>query len=197
MSKSVSGLAVFIFLAMTCIANAQQVRIVAVGDSNFGAPRVSRSDAYPAQLERLLRARGINADVTNAGINGDTTSGVLARLDSAVPDGTDVAIVSVGVNDVVVHGLSLASAKANIQEIARRLRARGVEVVVLPTGKKFQGALADKPEYHVEGLAGSTGPTAGKTNWHLTGPGYAIIAAQTMPQVVAAIAKAKKRQKKS
>lgn len=192
LSNSGGTLAAFLLLTLTCSAQAQQVHIVAVGDSNFGAPGVSRSDAYPAQLERLLRAKGLDADVTNAGINGDTTSGVLARLDSSVPNGTDVAIVSVGINDVVIHGNSPANAKANFDEIVRRLRARGIEVVALPTGKKFQGSLADDPQFHVEGLAGATGPTPGKTNWHLTPQGYAIIAAQTLPQVLAAIKRAKK-----
>jgi acyl-CoA thioesterase-1 len=36
----------------------------------------------------MLRAKGINVEVVNAGINGDTTEGMLDRLDSAVPSGT-------------------------------------------------------------------------------------------------------------
>lgn len=194
-TRLIGGLAALCLLALGSPAHAQQVRIVAIGDSNFGAPRVSKDQAYPAQLERALRAKGVDAVVTNAGINGDTTSGVLARLESSVPNGTDVAIVSVGVNDVVEHGLSKASAVANVREIERRLRARGIEVLVLPTGKQFQGSLADKPEFHVEGLAGASGPTPGKTNWHLTPQGYAIIAANTLPRVLAAIARAKKGRK--
>ena len=38
----------------------------------------------------MLRSKGYNGRVLNAGINGDTTAGMLARLDTAVPNGTRV-----------------------------------------------------------------------------------------------------------
>ncbi|HUN10713.1 MAG TPA: esterase, partial [Rhabdaerophilum sp.] len=71
--------------------------VVALGASNTagrGRGRfnggVDRPQAYPAQLEAMLRASGIRASVRNAGIAGDTTGGMLARLDRAVPKGTKV-----------------------------------------------------------------------------------------------------------
>jgi lysophospholipase L1-like esterase len=72
------------------------------GGTNMGVPR---EQAYPAQLERLLRTRGINARVMNAGVAGDTTAGMLARLGSAVPNGTSVLILQPGGNDAR-HGAS-------------------------------------------------------------------------------------------
>ena len=157
--------------------------------------KVWPSDAYPAQLEKALRAKGLDVSVTNAGKNGDTSAGVLARLDSSVPAGTDVAIVSVGVNDVVLAGLSPETGRANVGEIAQRLRSRGMEVIVLPTGKKFQGSIADDPKYHVEGAGGGSGPVRGTTNWHLTPAGYAIVVARTLPEVMAAVARAQKKKR--
>ena len=65
------------------------VKIVALGDSltaGFGLPA---SAAFPARLERALKAKGIAVEVANAGVSGDTASGGLARLDWSVPDGTD------------------------------------------------------------------------------------------------------------
>ena len=181
-----------LFLCSNAPALADSIRIVVIGDSNIAGKGVWPSDAYPAQLEQALRAKGVDVSVTNAGKSGDTTGGVLARLDSSVPAGTDVSIVSVGVNDVVLGGSSPEAARANVAEIARRLKARNMEVIVLPTGKKFQGAIAEDPKYHVEG-AGSTatGPAKGTTNWHLTREGYAIVA-NTLPQVMAAVARAQK-----
>jgi len=38
---------------------------------------VARNEAFPAQLEAILRAKGLNVNVINAGINGDTTEGML------------------------------------------------------------------------------------------------------------------------
>ena len=39
----------------------------------------AQTNAYPALLQALLRKKGINANVTNAGVNGDVTSGMLRR----------------------------------------------------------------------------------------------------------------------
>lgn len=167
--------------------------IVCIGDSNFGAPGVSRSEAYPAQLEAALRAKGLDVTVTNAGKNGDTTQGVMSRMDSDVPNGTTLAIVSVGINDVVLSHDSVGAAKARVDQIAQHLKSRGINVIVLPTGKDFQGSIADDPKYHVEanGQTNVHGPAPGTTKWHLTGPGYATVVARTLPQVVAALKSAK------
>jgi len=91
------GLAIVILsIGMAHSASAQ---IVALGASNTEGKGVSSSEAWPAVLEGMLRARGRNVSVVNAGISGDTTGGELARLDSAVPDGTRIVIINFGGND--------------------------------------------------------------------------------------------------
>src|SRR5271166_6037755 len=75
--------AVFVLAAMPL--QARPLSIVAIGASNtFG---VGEQNAYPAVLERLLRQKGIDAHVTNAGEAGDVTTGMRNRLDAAVPKG--------------------------------------------------------------------------------------------------------------
>jgi acyl-CoA thioesterase-1 len=83
------------FLAVMALgwANGAQAQIVAIGASNVAGRGVSSSDAWPAQLERMLAAKGRRVHVTNAGINGDTNAGMLARLDSAVPQGTRLVLL--------------------------------------------------------------------------------------------------------
>jgi hypothetical protein len=172
---------------LSCWSTAQaQIRIVAIGDSQIAGKGVSSSEAYPAKLEAALRARGQNVVVINAGINGDTTSGVLARLDSSVPNGTSLVIVSVGANDVVLHGVSPAQVAVNLNAIKRRLAARGIETLILPYGRALQGNLFDKPDYHVEKVR-----VPGKTEWHLNSAGYDVVVARTLPQVMAALSRAK------
>src|SRR5262245_51915235 len=77
-------------------ACAQSARIVALGASNTAGTGVGKSAAWPARLQALLKARGVNATVLNAGIHGDTTGGMLARLDRAVPPGTRLVILQPG-----------------------------------------------------------------------------------------------------
>src|ERR1700726_4826807 len=74
-------------------------QIVALGASNTQGKGVSPSEAWPAVLESMLHARGRSSHVVNAGISGDTTGGMLARLDSSVPEGTTLVILNFGGND--------------------------------------------------------------------------------------------------
>src|SRR6478609_3235325 len=91
--------AVIAFLsAMTTVA-AAPLRIVAIGASNTQGWYVGKRGAYPAKLEALLKAKGIDAQVTNAGVPFDTTSAMLHRLDADIPKGTDIVILQPGAND--------------------------------------------------------------------------------------------------
>jgi acyl-CoA thioesterase I len=110
-------------------ADAAPVRIVAIGASNTHGWYVGNEGAFPAQLEALLRAKGIDAQVTNAGVPFDTTWMMLRRLDRDVPKGTDIVIVQPGSNDLRFLGTSQQRA-ANVAEMARRLRLRSIKVIV-------------------------------------------------------------------
>jgi acyl-CoA thioesterase I len=65
------------------LSAAAQAQVVALGASNTAGKGVAPQESYPAQLEAMLRAKGYSGHVVNAGLNGDTTAGMLARLDSA------------------------------------------------------------------------------------------------------------------
>jgi acyl-CoA thioesterase-1 len=105
------------------------LNIVAIGASNTSGFGVGAQDAYPAVLQVLLRKKGILAKVTNAGVNGDTTSGMLRRLDNAVPRGTNLVILQPGANDLR-FGFSREQRAANVAAMVKRLRARDIRVIV-------------------------------------------------------------------
>ena len=172
------GFCICLAAVAQALAASPPIRIVCVGDSNFGAPGVARDQTFPAKLERALRAKGYNVVVANEGINGDTTAGVMGLLDTAVPNGTHIAIVSVGVNDVVHNKIPREAVRRKVEEIADRLRARGVAVVVLPSGKIFQGSAAENPDLHVEKYQ-----NARNTQWHLNAAGYDIAVAEHLPKI--------------
>jgi acyl-CoA thioesterase-1 len=60
------------------------------GRAQSGVPCATRGD---------LAGQGANVRVVNAGINGDTTEGMLQRLDRTVPNGTSAVILQPGGND--------------------------------------------------------------------------------------------------
>jgi acyl-CoA thioesterase-1 len=108
---------------------ARALNIVAIGASNTSGLGVGAQNAYPALLEALLRKKGINAHVINAGQSGDVTAGMRNRLDAAVPKGTDLVILQPGANDLRFFG-SKEVRTANIEAMKQRLHARGIRVIV-------------------------------------------------------------------
>jgi acyl-CoA thioesterase-1 len=141
---------------------ARAATVVALGASNTFGKGVSRSQSYPAQLEALLRKRGLDVRVVNAGINGDTTGGMLARLDHVVPKGTSVVILQPGGND------RRKLAADNTPAIQSRLSAVGIKVVMLPNGMLH--GLPHQPD-----------------GQHLTPEGYHMLAEELVGQVAAAL----------
>jgi acyl-CoA thioesterase-1 len=167
--RALIAIVAFSFASLTSSAWAAAVTIAVIGDSNIAGKGVSYSENFPSQLERALHARGYDVQVINAGINGDTAQGVLLRLDSAVPQGTQIAIVWVGINELR-QGENPAAVEATRQAIAARLRARGIKVLLL--GPRH--GLANQPQY-----------LTGDWQKHLNAAGYAVIVARTLPRVVA------------
>lgn len=105
------------------------LRIVVLGDSLVAGFNISQRDAFPAQLERALKAKGHAVEVINAGVSGDTTAAGLDRLQWAVPEKTDAVILELGANDAL-RGLSPAQAKSNLDKIVNALKAGGSEVLL-------------------------------------------------------------------
>ena len=58
-------------------AAAEPTYVVALGASIIHGKGVSLSEAFPAQLESMLRADKFNVQVINAGVDGDTTTRML------------------------------------------------------------------------------------------------------------------------
>jgi acyl-CoA thioesterase-1 len=147
-------------------ARATQITIVAVGASNTSGWGNAPGTAYPEQLQVMLRAKGVDAHVINAGRPFDTTSGMLGRIDQAVPDGTRIAILQPGGNDLRFLG-SREQRAANVSAMAVKLRARRIHVIVFDPEIPRQYYAWDQI--------------------HLTTEGHTWIAAALLPQVLAAL----------
>ena len=158
--------AVIIFLSETTAMAASPLRIVAIGASNTQGWYVGNQGAYPAKLQALLKAKGIDAQVINAGVPFDTTAGMLKRIDSDVPTGTDIVILQPGANDRRFLGTKEQRA-ANIAAMERRLRNRSIKVIVYDEEIPLR--------YYTFDFI------------HLTGEGHAMIAATLLPRIMAVI----------
>jgi acyl-CoA thioesterase-1 len=142
---------------------ADPFRVVAIGASNTSGWTVNSEQAYPHVLEQMLRTAGYDVQITNSGRPFDTTSGMLARLDSVVSDRTNLVILQPGANDRRFF-VSPERRANNIAEIKHHLQSRRIAVVV------FDPAF---PEIYYS-----------FDRIHFTPEAHARIAAELMPQVI-------------
>jgi GDSL-like Lipase/Acylhydrolase family len=170
-----------------------EVRIVSVGDSSFLAVGVPQNQTYPAQLEAALRARGHQVAVTNQSVSGDTATGVLQRLDSAVPPGTDIVILKIGEHELKFYSASPDAVAANRRTIVERLHAKGVEVyrVQDPAGLviSMERGLTNAVAKHLI-VEPNCSPTVA---CHANAAGLAIAVRRTLPAIEALVRKVEKQ----
>jgi acyl-CoA thioesterase-1 len=99
------------------------------GDSLTAGLGVAKAAAYPSLLQQRLDAAGLDFEVVNAGVSGDTSAGGLARLDWALDGDVRILIVALGGNDGL-RGCRPRSCKRNLAQIIERAQARGITVVL-------------------------------------------------------------------
>jgi acyl-CoA thioesterase-1 len=103
--------------------------IVAFGDSLIAGFGLPQNEAFPAQLENALKARGQEVKVVNAGVSGDTAAAGLARLDWALPDDASAVIIELGANDALL-GLDPAATRATLEKMITDIKARGLPILL-------------------------------------------------------------------
>jgi acyl-CoA thioesterase-1 len=138
MAAAVQRLAGGLLLTIACAAalsapargqNAAPVNIVVLGDSLSAGLGLPGDEAFPARLGDALARKGIAANVTNAGVSGDTASGGAARLDWSVPAGTDAVVLELGANDAL-RGVDPAVTRQALDDILRKLAVRKIAVLL-------------------------------------------------------------------
>ncbi len=103
--------------------------LFAFGDSLTSGYGLPQGDSFPVKLQTALRARGLNVEVVNGGVAGDTSANGLDRLDWSLPDQADAAIVEFGANDAF-QGVPVVKLKANMDRIVQILKSKGLEVMI-------------------------------------------------------------------
>ncbi|MEQ1499184.1 MAG: arylesterase [Novosphingobium sp.] len=112
---------------------ADEIVILALGDSLFAGYGLDPGQSYPAHLETALKAKGIKARIVNAGVSGDTTAGGLQRADfvlNDLPRSPALVIISLGGNDLL-RGLSPFETRKNLDALLAKFAAAKVTVLLL------------------------------------------------------------------
>ena len=103
--------------------------VTVLGDSITAGYGLAAADALPAQLGLALQRLGAPAQVRAAGVSGDTSADGLARVGFSVQADTAVCLVALGGNDLL-QGVDPAVLRENLRAIVRKLKARGIAVVL-------------------------------------------------------------------
>jgi acyl-CoA thioesterase I len=193
--------------AGAALAADRPVNIVAFGDSLTAGLGLPANEAFPAQLQRALAAKGIAVTIANAGVSGDTTAGGLSRLDWSVPDGTDAVILELGANDAL-RGFDPAVTRKALEAILHRFKERKIPVLVCGMlappnlgaeyGRAFNAIFPDLAAetgavlypFFLTGVAADPKLNQ-RDGLHPTAAGVAVIVARIMPQVEELIARAR------
>ncbi len=105
------------------------VRLLALGDSLTAGYGLPRGEGFVPQLQAALVARGRPVRVLDGGVSGDTMSGGAARLDWAMADRPQAAIVALGGNDGL-RGLPTPRMAEALESILSRLEARRIPTLL-------------------------------------------------------------------
>lgn len=120
------------------VAPSYQRTLYVFGDSLSAGYRLPIEQSYPMVVEQMLRERGYNIRVINAGESWDTSAGLRERLEWVIADAVtgDLALVVIGWNDGL-QWLSTVQLEDNLTSIIQTLQDRGLSVIVggmqLPT----------------------------------------------------------------
>jgi acyl-CoA thioesterase-1 len=180
--------------------NQAPIKLLVFGDSLVAGYALPPDAAYPAQLEKALKAKGLNVTTINAGVSGDTTAAAASRLDWALADKPTHVIVELGANDML-RGLAPEQARANLDGILTKLKQANLPVMLMGMlaapnlgadyGRRFNSIYPDLAAKHgvplypffLDGVAGEA-----KLNLsdgiHPTQEGVAIIVERTLPHIL-------------
>lgn len=156
-------------LALLCEGRAWG-QVVAFGASNISGWNVAATEAIPAQLQAMLREKGYRVSVANAGIYGNTTAEMRARMDRDIPQGTILVVLDMtgGLFNDGQHGISCEQGEADLAAIQAHLTERGIKVVPV------SAASLPTEMHQADGV-------------HLTPEGHRQAAAALLPQVLEAL----------
>jgi acyl-CoA thioesterase-1 len=171
------ALLAFVLIGYAASACAEPVKIVAIGASNTAGSAVGASNAYPAVLQRMLRAKGYDVTIENRGVYADTSAGILSRIDSAITPGTKIVIFDVGGGNDKDTGAGAQTA-ANKARVEQRIRAHGATPIFAGVASLL-GTQQSNPSAYIPG----------DQHYHVTAQSQARIAAILLPKVIAAIGK--------
>ena len=104
-------------------SNAGRKQILFVGTSLTAGLGLEPDSAYPMLIQRKIDSAGLAFDVVNAGLSGETSSGLLDRLDWLLRGQFALMVLETGANDGL-RGIAPSVVKSNLEAALARIKAK-------------------------------------------------------------------------
>ena len=118
--------------------------ILFFGDSLTAAMGLDTSEGYPAEIQKIIDSLGLNYEVVNAGLSGETTAAGKNRIDWVLNQEVDVFVLALGANDGL-RGIPVEETRRNLQSIINIVREENPGVEIVLAGMQIPPNLG--PEY--------------------------------------------------
>ena len=128
----------------TAVAAAGTHTLLFIGTSLTAGLGLEPDSAYPQLIQEKIESAHLPFEVVNAGVSGETTAGLLRRLDWLLKASFGVVVVESGANDGL-RGTPVATVKENLRTVLSRIRAARPEARVLVVQMEAPPNLG--PEY--------------------------------------------------
>lgn len=136
----VSG--VLLLLSSADAVSADNIRLIAIGDSLVAGYGLPVEDGFVTQLEAALIQKSYDVSIVNAGVSGDTSSGGLSRIDWVLSETYSAVILNLGYNDAF-RGIPVETVQSNLDALILKIKQRNLPILLA-------GALAPRnlgPDY--------------------------------------------------
>src|SRR5215213_4474806 len=130
--------------------------ILFLGTSLTAGLGLEPDSAYPQQIQRKIDASKLPYQVVNSGVSGETSAGLLRRLDWVLRRPADVVVVETGANDGL-RGLPVEATRATIGNVLARIRRERPNAKILLVGVGGPPNLGPGYASACEGVCGGGG----------------------------------------
>jgi len=122
---------IIFFLSFSiAIAYAKSLNVIVLGDSLVAGYGLLKNDGFVNQLQNKINSNNMKLSLVNGGVSGETSSGLLNRLEWVLEDQFDGVIVSIGANDTL-RGINPELTFQNINNILNYLKKNKIPSMLI------------------------------------------------------------------
>lgn len=124
--------------------NQSKKSILFFGDSLTAGYGLSEEESFPSLIQDRIDSLGLEYNVINAGLSGETTAGGVGRIDWVLQQPVDIFVLELGANDML-RGLDVTETKKNLESIISTVKSTYPDAEIIMVGMQSPPNMG--PEY--------------------------------------------------